>query len=89
MWGHSTLRNDHMDTDMDMDMEYGSTWNVEHFTFHHIHMDMDMVPCTHIITVTYFRYQNIPIQNSYHIIYHNSRILNIHPQFGQEMTLSN
>ena len=36
-----------------------------------------MAPNLHIITVTYFRYQNRPIQNGYHIIYHNSRILNI------------
>ena len=50
-----------------------------HFTFHNIHMDMDMAPCLHIITVTYFRYQNRPIENRYHIIYHNSRIINIHP----------
>ena len=28
-----------------------------HFTFHNIHMDTDMAPCLHIITVTYFRYQ--------------------------------
>ena len=48
-----------------------------HYTFHNIHMDMDMVPCSHIITVTYFTNQNRPIQNRYHIIYHNSRILNI------------
>ena len=27
VWWHSTLRNIHMDTDMDMD--YGSAWNVE------------------------------------------------------------
>ena len=33
-------------------------------------MDMDMAPCLHIITVTYFRYQNRPIQNMYLIIYH-------------------
>ena len=48
-----------------------------HFTFHSIHMDTDMAPCLHIFTVTYFRYQNRPIQYRYHIIYHNSRILNI------------
>ena len=48
-----------------------------HFTFHNIHMDMDMDPCLHVITVTYFRYQNRPIQYRYHIIYHNLRILNI------------
>ena len=29
VWGHSTLHNIHMDTDMDMDTEYGSTWSVE------------------------------------------------------------
>ena len=29
VWQHSTLINIHMDTDMDMDMEYGSTWSVE------------------------------------------------------------
>ena len=28
-----------------------------HFTLHNIHMDMDVAPCLHIITVTYFRYQ--------------------------------
>ena len=27
--GHSTLHNIHTDTNMDMDMEYGSTWSVE------------------------------------------------------------
>ena len=27
--GHSTLCNIHMDTNMDIDMEYGSTWSVE------------------------------------------------------------
>ena len=48
-----------------------------HFTFHSIHMYTDMAPCLHIITITYFRYQNRPIQNRYHIIYHNSGILNI------------
>ena len=47
-----------------------------YFTFHNIHMDIDVVACLHIITVTYFRYQNRPIENRYHIIYHNSRILN-------------
>ena len=55
-----------------------------HFTFHNIHMDTDMAPCLHIITATYFRYQIIPIQNSYHIIYHNSRILNIHPRVARK-----
>ena len=60
-----------------------STWITDlhgmwrHFTFHNIHMDMDMAQCLNIITVTYFRYKNRPIQNRYHIIYHNSRILNI------------
>ena len=29
VWQDSTLCNIHMDTDMDMDMEYGSTWSVE------------------------------------------------------------
>ena len=29
VWRHSTLHNIHMDTDMDMDTEYGSTWSVE------------------------------------------------------------
>ena len=48
-----------------------------HFTSHNIHMDMDMAGCLHAITVTYFRYNNKPIQHRYHIIYHNSRILNI------------
>ena len=28
MWGHSTLHNIHIDTNMDMDMECGSTWSV-------------------------------------------------------------
>ena len=56
-------------------MDLHGVWR--HFTFHNIHMDMDMGPCSHIITVTYFRYQNRPIQNRYHIIYHNSRIANI------------
>ena len=55
---------------MGMDMEYGSTWSVEMFTFHNIHMDIDMAPCLHIIIVTHLRYQNRPIQNRYHIIYH-------------------
>ena len=27
--GHSTLCNIHMETNMDMNMEYGSTWSVE------------------------------------------------------------
>ena len=67
--GHSTLHNIHMDTDMDMD--YGSTWSVETLYIPNIHMYMDIAPCLHIITVTYFRYQNRPIQNRYHIIYHN------------------
>ena len=35
--GHSTLHNIHMDTNMDMDTEYGST-----STLHNIHMDTDM-----------------------------------------------
>ena len=35
--GHSTLHNIHMDTNMDMDMEYGST-----YTLCNIHMDTDM-----------------------------------------------
>ena len=48
-----------------------------HSTFCNIHMDTDMAPCSLIITVTYFRYQNRSIQNTYHIIYHNSKILNI------------
>ena len=96
-WGHSTLHNIHMDTNMDTDTECGVymgcgkaphsiisiwiqtwiwIWNIEihgvrrHFTFHNIHMDMDMAPCLHIITVTYLRYQNRPIQNGYRIIYH-------------------
>ena len=30
-------------------------------------MNTDMAPCLHIITVTYLRYQNRPIQNRYHI----------------------
>ena len=29
VWQHSTLRNIHMDTDMDMNAEHGSTWSVE------------------------------------------------------------
>ena len=29
IWQDSTLCNIHMDTDINMDMEYGSTWNVE------------------------------------------------------------
>ena len=61
---------------------------LKHIIFHNIYKDMDMTLCLHIITVTYFRYQNRPIQNRYHIIYHNSRILNIHPQCCQEMALS-
>ena len=52
-------------------------WSVGHLTFHNIHMDMDMALCLHIITVTYFRYQNRGIQNKYHNIYHNLRILNL------------
>ena len=56
-------------------MDLHGVWR--HFTFHNIHMDTDMAPCLHIITVTYFRYENRPIQNRYNIIYHNSRILNI------------
>ena len=27
-----------------------------HFTFHNVHIKMDMAPCSHIITVSYFRY---------------------------------
>ena len=57
-------------------MDLHGVWT--HFIFHNIHMDMDMAPCLHIITATYFSYQNRSIQNRYHIIYHNSRILNIH-----------
>ena len=56
-------------------MDLHGVWR--HFTFQNIHMDMDMAPCLHIITVTYFKYQNRPIQNWYHIIYHNPTILNI------------
>ena len=48
-----------------------------HPTLSHIHMDIDMAPCSHSISVTNFAYQNKSIQNSYHIIYHNSRILNM------------
>ena len=48
-----------------------------HFTFHNIHMDMDMALFLQIITVTYSRYKHRPIQNRYHIIYHKSGILNI------------
>ena len=33
VWQHSTLHNIHMDTDMHMDMEYGSTWSVETLYF--------------------------------------------------------
>ena len=29
VWQHSTLCNIHMDTEMDVDTEYGSTWGVE------------------------------------------------------------
>ena len=29
VWQHSTVCNIYMDTDMDMDMQYGSTWSVE------------------------------------------------------------
>ena len=56
-------------------MDLHGVWR--HFTFHHVHIDMDMAACLHIITVTYFRYKNRPIQNRDHIIYHKSRILNI------------
>ena len=56
-------------------MDLHGVWR--HFTLINIHMDMDIAQCLHIITVTYFRYQNRPIQNNYHIIYLNSRILNI------------
>ena len=42
-------------------MDLHGVWR--HFTFHNIHMDMDIAPCLHIITGTYFRYQNRPIQN--------------------------
>ena len=31
-------------------MDLHEVW--KHFTFHNIHMDMDMAPCLHIITVT-------------------------------------
>ena len=47
-------------------------------------MGMDMDLCLHIITVTYLRYQNKYIQNKYHIIYHNSRILNIDSKIHME-----
>ena len=60
----------------------------KHFTFHNIHIDMDMAPCSVYYHCYIFRYQNRPIQNRYHIIYHNSRILNIHTQYCQVMTLS-
>ena len=73
---------------MEMDMEYDLHGVWRHFTFHNIHMDMDMTPYLHIITVTYFRYQNRSIQNKYHIIYHYSSILNIHPHCCQELALS-
>ena len=46
-------------------MDLHGVWR--HFAIHNIHMDMDMAACLHIITVTYFRYQNRPIQNRYHI----------------------
>ena len=36
-------------------MDLHGVWR--HFTFHNIYMDMDMAPCLHIITVTYFRYK--------------------------------
>ena len=49
-------------------MDLHGVWRC--FTFHNIHMDIDMAPCLHIITVTHLRYQNRPIQNRYHIIYH-------------------
>ena len=42
-------------------MDLHGVWR--HFTFHNNHMDTNMAPCSHIITVTYFRYQNRPIQN--------------------------
>ena len=64
-------------------MEWTSIWTVNlhgvwgHFAFHNIHTDKDMAPCLHIITITYFRYQNQPIQNRYQIIYHKSQVLNI------------
>ena len=32
-------------------MDLHGVWR--HSTFHNIHMDMDMTPCLHIITVTY------------------------------------
>ena len=51
-------------------MDLHGVWR--HLTFHNIHMDTDIAPCLHLINVTYFRYQN-----RYHIISHNSRILNI------------
>ena len=41
-------------------MDLHAVWR--HFTFHNIHMDTNMAPCLHIITVTYLRYQNRPIQ---------------------------
>ena len=34
VWCHSTLHNTHMDTDMDMNMEYRSTWSVK--TLHYV-----------------------------------------------------
>ena len=62
---------------MDMDtecMDLHEVWR--YFIFHNIHMDMDMD--VHILSLLHtIRYQNRPIQNRYHIIYHNSRILNI------------
>ena len=63
-------------------MDLHGVWR--HFTFHNIHMDMDMTQCLHIIIGTYFRYQNRPIQNRYRIIYHNSQILNIHPSVAKK-----
>ena len=122
MWGHSTLHNIHMDTNMPhfiisicygyrvwVYMECGNTphfvisiwiqtwiwiqsmdlhgvWR--HFTLINIHMDTHMAPCLHIITVAYFRYQNRSFLSRHHIINHNSRILNIHPQCCQEKVLS-
>ena len=42
VWGHFTLHNIHMDTNMDMDTEHGSTWSVATLTLINIHMDTDM-----------------------------------------------
>ena len=56
-------------------MDLHGVWR--HFTFHSIHMYTYMAPYLHSVTITYFRYQNIPIPNGWHIIYHNSMILNM------------